>query len=146
MIPRGRKVVDAAGAAAMGGMSLQTFRNKRIAAQPAFPQPVNPGRRTALYDAEQVAAYWSGDPMPVLPKGEHETDLLDDLDIAAVRGVKYATVRKERAEGRLVGWVEVCGVLHMPRRELNRQLAERPGRGVGGGRPRKNPPPRPEQT
>lgn len=139
MIPRGRKVIDAAGAAAVVGMNYKTFRNQ-LAGLPGFPGPVNPGRRKPLFDAEQVEAWRDERPVPALPEGEHDSDLLDEHDVAAVRGVQYATVRSERHTGRLTGWIDVCGVMHMPRGALAEQLAARPGRGVGGGRPRKDAP------
>lgn len=135
MIPRGRAVVDSAGAAEMLGMARQTFQNRRVASQPGFPVPVNPGRRKPLYDVVQVRAYRDGRPLPELPAGEHEDDLLDDHDIAAVRGVEPMTVTKERNVGRLTGFTSVCGVPHLRRRALIEQLRKRAGRGVGGGRP-----------
>lgn len=136
MIPRGRPVVDAAGAAELLGMSAKTFRN-RLGTLTGFPAPVNPGRRKALYDLEQVVAYRDGRALPELPAGEHDDDLLDDKDAAAVLGVEYATVRKDRDVGRLPGFAEVLGVPHIRRADLARVREQmRPGRGVGGGRPR----------
>lgn len=137
MIPRGRAVVDAAGAARLLGIAYQTFRNRGVAHAPGFPAPVNPGRRKLLYDRAQVEAYRDRRPLPELPEAGHPDDLLDDHDVAAVRGVTPATVTKERQARRLIGFRDVCGVPHLRRGALDEQLAERPGRGVGGGRPRR---------
>jgi hypothetical protein len=136
MIPRGRPVVDAAGAAEMLGVSYKAFRNT-VGQAEGFPPPVNPGRRKLLYDLEQVKAYRDGQPLPELPAGEHPDDLLDEHDAAQLLGVEYATVRKDRNLGRLPEHVVVCGLVHWPRRVLERVPEQRPGRGVGGGRPRK---------
>ncbi|WP_141576144.1 AlpA family transcriptional regulator [Actinomadura sp. WMMA1423] len=137
MIPQGRAVVDAAGAAQLLGMAYQTFRNQGVTGEPGFPAPVNRGRRKLLYDRAQVEAYSDGRPLPPLPEPGHPDDLLDERDIADARGVAHPTVTKERHTGRLVDFVEVCGVPHLRRGALEEQLRERPGRGVGGGRPRK---------
>lgn len=136
MIRRGRPVVDAAGAAALLGMTYKTFRNNGTAHEPGFPDPVNPGRRKLLYDEQQVRAYAAGQPLPELPAGEHPEDLLDEHEAGEVLGVTYATVRKDRHVGRLPAHETVCGVVHWPRAELERVPEMRPGRGVGGGRPR----------
>ncbi|MCP9947259.1 hypothetical protein LUX33_01445 [Actinomadura madurae] len=135
VIPASRDAVDAAAAAELLGMAYQTFRNRGVAHEPGFPAPLNPGRRKLLYDRAQVVAYREGQPLPKLPEAEHADDLLDDHDVAAVRGVSPATVTKERHVGRLDGFVEVYGVPHLRRGALAGQLRERPGRGVGGGRP-----------
>lgn len=138
MIPAGRTAVDAAGAAEVLGMAYQTFRNRGVARAPGFPAPLNPGRRKLLYDRAQVAAYRDGRALPELPGPGDADDLLDDRDIAELRGVAVSTVVKERHVGRLTGFVEVCGVPHLRRGDLEAQLQARPGRGVGGGRPRKS--------
>lgn len=138
MIPRGRPVVDGAGAAAVLGISAKTFLNKAINQDPAFPRPLNPGRRKFLYDQAQVEAYRDERPLPALPEGEDDSDLLDEHDAAELLGVAYATVRKDRSVGRMPEPVIVCGLVYYPRGELKRVPAEmRPGRGFGGGRPRK---------
>jgi hypothetical protein len=137
MIPRGRPVVDAAGAAAILGMAYKTFRNTSAAHQPGFPDPVNPGRRKALYDEAQVRAYAARAQPPDLPAGDHPRDLLDEQDAAELLGVAYATVRKDRQIGRLPEPVIVCGLAHWPRATLQQvPTTMRPGRGVGGGRPK----------
>jgi hypothetical protein len=137
VIPRGRPVVDAAAAAELLGVGVKTFRN-RIAPAAESPEPVNPGRRKLLYDVAQMEAYRDGRPIPELPAGAAPGDLLDEHDAAELLGVEYATVRKDRNLGRLPEHVEVCGLAHWPRRVLERVPDERPGRGVGGGRPRKS--------
>lgn len=139
MIPAGRTAVDAEGAAEILGMSYKTFRNRGAAGEYGL-QPFNPGRRKLLYDRAQVEAARDGRELPVWPVGtrEHPDDLLDEHDVAAVLGVTYATVRKDRNVGRLPGWEDVCGVPHIRRSVLAKVVAARPGRGVGGGRPRKD--------
>lgn len=137
MIPRSRPVVDGAGAALLLGIGYKTFRNTRVVTDPAFPPALNPGRRKLLYDEAQVRAYAAEETLPELPEGEHPDDLLDDHETAAALGVAYATVRKDRDVGRLPAHVDVLGVPHYRRADLERVPAEmRPGRGVGGGRPR----------
>lgn len=137
MIPQGRAAVDAAGAAQLLGIAYQTFRNQGVTGEPGFPAPLNQGRRKLLYDRAQVEAFRDERPLPPLPAPGHEDDLLDERDIADARGVAHTTVTKERHTERLVGFVEVCGVPHLRRGSLEEQLRERPGRGVGGGRPRR---------
>lgn len=137
MIPRGRPVVDAAGAAELLGITYGTFRNRGVAGDPDFPRPLNPGRRKLLYDRAQVEAYRDGKPLPALPEGEHPTDLLDEHEAAALLGVAYATVRKDRNVGRLPDVQMVCGLAYWPRAVLERVPETRLGRGAGGGRPRK---------
>lgn len=138
MIPHGRPVVDAEGAAKICGMAYKTFRNKGVTGDPEFPAPVNPGRRKLLYDLEQVQAYADDRPLPELPQGERPEDLLDEHDAAEVLGVTYDTVRKDRDVGRMPEHVMVFGLVHWPRRVLARVPEQmRPGRGVGGGQPRK---------
>jgi predicted DNA-binding transcriptional regulator AlpA len=140
VIPRGRPVVDAVEAAQLLGKSVKTFRNA-ISGSHGFPAPVNPGRRKLLYDREQVQAYRDMRPLPELPPAGHDDDLLDEHDTAQLLGVKDATVRKDRDVGRLPEPVKVGGVVHWRRSVIAAVPASRPGRGVGGGRPRKNPTP-----
>jgi predicted DNA-binding transcriptional regulator AlpA len=137
VIPRGRPVVDAVGAAQLLGRSVRTFGNT-ISGSHGFPAPVNPGRRKLLYDVEQVEAYRDMRPLPELPPGGHDDDLLDEHDVAQLLGVKDATVRKDRDVGRLPEPDKVCGIYHWRRSVIAAVPASRPGRGVGGGRPRKN--------
>ncbi|WP_146607418.1 hypothetical protein [Spongiactinospora gelatinilytica] len=139
MIPNGRDVVDGRGAAEILGISYKTWSNKGGAK--AFGlRPLNEGRRTLLYDRAQVEAVRDGRELPVWPQGtrEHPGDLLDEQDAADVLGVTYGALRHDRAVGRLPGWVDVCGVAHIKRATLDRVIAARPGRGVGGGRPRRS--------
>jgi hypothetical protein len=122
----------------MLGISYKTWRNKGGGAAYGL-QPLNPGRKTLLYDRAQVEAIRDGHELPAWPQDarEHAADLLDEHDAAAHLGVTYDTVRHDRAVGRLPGWTDVCGVAHIRRSVLDRVIAARPGRGVGGGRPRK---------
>lgn len=140
MIPHGRTAIDAAEAAAILGISVQTWHNTRRPDELGL-RPFNPGRRKLLYDRAQVEAARGGHPLPTWPvgTGEHPDDLLDEHDAAEALGVTYATVRKDRQVGRLPGWVEVCGVPHIKRSTLRLVVESRPGRGRGGGRPRKGP-------
>ncbi|MEU9019201.1 hypothetical protein [Actinomadura sp. NPDC048394] len=118
MIPRKRPVVDAAGAASMLGMAYQTFRTKGVAHEPGFPAPVNPGRRKLLYDRQQVEAFRDGQPLPELPAPGHPDDLLDEKEAAQELGLAYATVRKDRNDGRMPPHIELCGLPHWPRHVL----------------------------
>lgn len=131
MIPAGRDVVDAAGAAAILGMSPQTFRNKRIASSEGFPQAFNPTGRKRLYDRAQVEAYRDGRPLPTWPRGSHThpDDLLDGPEAAELLEIKYATLRHYLHEGRLPV-VDVCGVPHIRRGDLEARRANpgKPGR------------------
>lgn len=137
MIPRGRPVVDSAGAAAILGVSYKTWRNKGGGKAYGL-RPLNPGRRKLLYDRATVEAVRDGRAAPTWPDVPHPDDLLDEQDVAAALGITYAAVRHDRTVAdRLPGWVEVCGVAHIKRATLEQVIAARPGRGVGGGRPRK---------
>jgi hypothetical protein len=139
MIPRGRPAIDAARFAALLGMAYKTWHTQGVAHSEGAPRPVNPGRRKLLYDLAQAEAFRDGTPLPPLPQGEDPSDLLDEREAAELLGVSYETVRKDRRIGRLPESVEVCGVHHFRRGDLQRVPAEmRPGRGVGGGRPRRS--------
>ncbi|MBB2909306.1 hypothetical protein FHS43_000552 [Streptosporangium becharense] len=138
MIPHGREAIDAKGVAEALGMAYKTFRNKGGAEHFGL-QPFVPGRRKPLYDRAQVEAVRDGRVLPTWSIGtrQHPDDLLDEQDVAEALGITYAAVRKDRSAGRLPGWVDVCGVAHIKRAALRLVIASRPGRGVGGGRPRK---------
>lgn len=131
MIPAGRRPVDAAGAADIMGMAYQTFRNKRIAAEPGAPQPFNPRSRKLLYDAAQWEAYRDGRELPTWPAGmhAHPDDLLDGPEAAEYLEVDYGTLRRYQHEKRLTP-VDVCGVPHFRRHALDarRDNPGRPGR------------------
>jgi hypothetical protein len=132
MIPAGRDAIDGAGAAAILGMSAQTFRNKRIARSEGFPQPFNPGARKPLYDRAQVEAYRDGRQLPAWPIGRHHPDdLLDGPEAAELLEVEYATLRHYLHEGRLPV-VDVYGVPHIRRGDLEERRTNpgRPGRPV----------------
>ncbi|WP_143020339.1 hypothetical protein [Sinosporangium album] len=138
MIPHGSDAVDGRGAAEILGISYKTWRNKGGGAAYGLA-PLNPGRKTLLYDRTHVEAARDGQQPQAPPQGsdKHPADLLDEQDAAAELSVKYATIRHDRAAGRLPGWTDVCGVAHIKRATLDRVIAARPGQGVGGGRPRK---------
>ncbi|MGW0805932.1 hypothetical protein [Nonomuraea sp. NPDC002799] len=137
MIPHGRGAVDSRGAAEMLGVSYKTWLNNGAAAYGL--RPFAPERKTLLYDRAQVEAVRDGRELPASPADTHKHpgDLLDERDVAEELAVTYETVRKDRKIGRLPGWVDVCGVPHIKRSTLASVIAARPGRGVGGGRPRK---------
>ncbi|WP_214110474.1 hypothetical protein [Acrocarpospora catenulata] len=107
-------------------------------------QPLNPGRKTLLFDRAHVEAVAAGrtPPATTATADPHPADLLDEQDAAEELGVTYATVRHDRAVVRPPGWMEVCGVALIKRATLARVIATRPGRGVSGGRPRKSSRPR----
>lgn len=138
MIPAGRDAVNGQAAAEILGKSYKTWRNQGLATKLGL-RPFNPGRRTLLFDRAQVEAARDGRDLPVWPIGtrQHPDDLLDEQDAAEHLGVTYTTVRVDRAAGRLPGWTDVGGVAHIRRATLDLAIAARPGRGVGGGRPRK---------
>ncbi|GAA4102884.1 hypothetical protein [Nonomuraea soli] len=137
MIPRDTHAVDAQAACQILGISYKSWHNTGGATRFELT-PLNPGRRKPLYDQRQVEAARDHRAIPPLPsRPPHPDDLLDDLDIAEILAVQYVTVRKDRADGRLTGWIQVCGVHHLTRAKLASQIAARPGKGVGGGRPRK---------
>ncbi|MDH2425762.1 hypothetical protein [Sphaerisporangium sp. TRM90804] len=140
MIPHGRDAVTGRQAAQILGKAYSTWRNAKVAGRYGL-RPLNPGRKTALYDRAQVEAARDGRPLPVWPIGRpHPEDLLDEQDTAEYLGVEYSTVRHDRMVGRLPGWSEVGGVAHIRRAALDLVIAARPGRGAGGGRPRKSHP------
>ncbi|PZG08913.1 hypothetical protein C1J01_38370 [Nonomuraea aridisoli] len=133
--------MDAQGACAILGISYKTWSNKGGASAYGLT-PFAPGRRKPLFDRAQVEAVRDGSPIPSRGTGEpHPDDLLDEQDVADELGVAYATVRKDHSTGRLSGWTDVCGQAHIRRATLTEIIAARPGRGVGGGRPRKHPHP-----
>ncbi len=138
MIPHDREAIDAEGVAELLGISYKTLRN-RGGPEEFGLRAFEPGRRKKLYDRAQAEAAAADRPLPAWRIGtaEHPDDLLDEQDAAALLGVEYSTVRKDRSNGRLPGWIQVCGVAHIKRATLQLAIAVRPGRGVGGGRPRK---------
>ena len=132
MIPAGHDAVDGPGAAAILGMAPSTFRNKRVAGRPDFPAPFKPGARKPLYDRAQVEAYRDGRQLPAVPFGHrHPDDLLDGPEAAELLGVEYGTLRHYVAEERLAA-VDVCGVPHYRRGDLD---ARRANPGTPGPRP-----------
>ncbi|NUT10387.1 MAG: hypothetical protein HOQ38_07900 [Nonomuraea sp.] len=140
MIPHGCQAVDAKAACEILGISYKTWHNTGGESRYGLT-PLNPGRRKPLYERTHVEAARDAQPIPSAePQPPHPDDLLDDLDIAETLGVAYATIRKDRADGRLTGWTQVYGVHHLTRAALGDQIAARPGKGVGGGRPRKTTP------
>lgn len=143
MIPHGTRTVDAQAACDILGITYKTWHNTGGASRFGLT-PLNPGRRKPLYDLDQVEAARDGRDIPPLPdQAPHPRDLLDEFDIAQELKVEYVTVRKDRNDGRLTGWTQIYGLHHLSRADLSAQVAARPGKGVGGGRPRKTPPSHP---
>lgn len=138
MIPHGRDAVNGEAAAEILGVSYKTWRNRKLAAELGL-RPFNEGRKPLLFDRAQVESARDGRELPTWPvgTGQHPDDLLDEHDVAAALGVETSSVRHDRSVGRLPGWFKVQGVLHIRRATLDVVIASRPGRGVGGGRPRK---------
>lgn len=67
-------------------------------------------------------------------------DLLDSSAVAELIGVKPATIRTYRHRGDMPPPDRTIGRTPVWLRDtIDRWLAERPGQGVGGGRPRKSP-------
>ncbi|MFB6808895.1 DUF6292 family protein [Streptomyces sp. NPDC056387] len=136
---RGR-VQSVAGLAQALGVSVGTLRNNRPYAASGFPDPVSsPRAQTLLWDEEQTAAYFAGEPVPALPAGEDDEDLLDRHEAAHELNVgvsAWNTYKRDPAVAEHL--VVVAGVEHWPRGAVRRFRDSRPGRGVrhGSGRPR----------
>ncbi|MFI6007067.1 DUF6292 family protein [Streptomyces sp. NPDC051366] len=141
MIRAGRReqVQSVAGLAQALGVSVGTLRNNRPYAAAGFPDPVSsPRAQTLLWDGEQTAAYFAGEPMPALPAGEDDEDLLDRHEAAQELNVgvsAWNTYKHDPAVAEHL--VVVAGVEHWPRAAVHRFRDSRPGRGVrhGSGRP-----------
>ncbi|MFG3384362.1 hypothetical protein [Streptomyces sp. NPDC047999] len=142
MIPAGRLhlVRTLADVAAHQGIAVQTLLNSGRHKTEGFPEPLNAGR-TRLYDGEQLDAYFAGRPVPPLPGGDNDGDLLDRQEAAALRGMtpqQWDTRKKDPAVGQHL--VVVGGVEHWPRAVVRdhtptprTRTAPTPGR--AGGRP-----------
>ncbi|MEU7222311.1 helix-turn-helix domain-containing protein [Streptomyces chrestomyceticus] len=105
MIPEGRAVKSEAEIAAEQGMALTTWRRNEAPAFRRALKPVNGSERLKLYDVAQVAAYYTGQPIPPAPTEEtatpHPDDQLTDREAAALLGIDASTVRGYAAEGYL---------------------------------------------
>ena len=142
MIRAGRQhlVRTLADLAAQQGVGIDHYTRLKPYSAEGFPAPVSSeGSRTRLYDGEQVDAYLLGKPVPPLPDGEDDDDLLDRRECAALLGVapnSWDIYKKDPAlaEAR----TEAGGVDHWPRRAVQAFQDSRPGRDAAaarGGRP-----------
>ncbi|MFH8993153.1 DUF6292 family protein [Streptomyces sp. NPDC017940] len=139
MIRAGRKhlvrTLDEIATAA--GVTARTYRNQRRHKRPGHPAPISsPGARVLLYDAEQIAAYQAGSPIPSLPENDSPDDLLDHQEAADLVDVAPRSWETYKADPFLrENAVPVKGVVHHPRRTITAWMESRPGSGTGGGRP-----------
>jgi len=138
MIRAGRqdKVLTVAGLAKQLGLSERKVRNDRPYAAPEHPAPISsPAAQTLLWDSEQTAAFYAGEPVPQLPP-ESSQDLLDRHEAAAEAGVAVNTWNAHKRDPAMAArMVLVAGVEHWPREAV---LAFRQSRSTRepGGRPR----------
>ncbi|MFJ4873254.1 DUF6292 family protein [Streptomyces sp. NPDC088757] len=139
MIRAGRadKVRTLTDLAAQRGLSIRRYQELKPYKAQGFPAPVSSdGAKTLLFDGDQVDAYLAGGPVPALPGTDHDEDLLDRRECAALAGVRPESWNSYRA--RLAGHLAVVGgVEHWPRGAvlaLRRAQASRP---AAGGRPKR---------
>ncbi|MFD3728860.1 hypothetical protein [Streptomyces sp. NPDC058671] len=139
MIRAGRadKVRTLTDLAAQRGLSVRRYQELKPYKAQGFPAPISSdGAKTLLFDGDQVDAYLAGDPVPALPGTDHDEDLLDRRECAALAGVRPESWHGYRA--RLVEHRAVVGgVEHWPRGTvlaLRRAQASRP---PAGGRPKR---------
>lgn len=143
MIRAGRQhlVRTLADLAAQRGVGIDRYTRLKPYEAEGFPAPVSSqGSRTRLYDGEQVDAYLLGKPVPPLPTGEDDEDLLDRRECAALLGVVPNSwdIYKRKDPALAEARIEAGGVDHWPRRAVKTFQASRPGRGaaaIRGGRP-----------
>lgn len=112
VIPAGRTPIGEADAAALMGISLDTFRRRKLWA--TLPPTLSRDKaRVRLWDLDQVRAHLAGEPVPELPAEDQPLDL---LDIEAAREVlpedrrptaptwrSYLSIGTGPAEDRLIG-------------------------------------------
>ncbi|MEW2374434.1 DNA-binding protein [Streptomyces sp. NPDC006656] len=109
MIPQGRPALTLDDVAARAGVSPSTWRRLHHAAFTAAVQPLPGSARPLLYDAAQVDAHLTGQPVPPLPHEPHPGDLLTDAEVAAVTGLSASTVRADAVSGLLDPGIERHG-------------------------------------
>ncbi|WP_329274015.1 hypothetical protein [Streptomyces sp. NBC_00691] len=139
MIRAGRadKVRTLTDLAAQRGLSVRRYQELKPYKDKGFPAPISSdGAKTLLFDGDQVDAHLAGDPVPDLPGTDHDEDLLDRRECAALAGVRTESWNSYRA--RLAEHLAVVGgVEHWPRGAvlaLRRTQASRP---AAGGRPKR---------
>ncbi|MET9097186.1 DUF6292 family protein [Streptomyces cyaneofuscatus] len=144
MIRAGRQhlVRTLADLAAQRGVGIDRYNRLKPYEAEGFPAPVSSaGSRPRLYDGEQVDAYLLGKPVPPLPEpeAEHDGDLLDRRECAALLGVSPRTWDVYKNDPALTEpRIEAGGVEHWPRHAVKTFQAGRPGReasATAGGRP-----------
>ncbi|MEU5150054.1 hypothetical protein AB0G42_23095 [Streptomyces yangpuensis] len=122
------------------GKKLTTIRNQKPYAAEGHPAPISsPDARNQLWDAEQTAAYYAGQPIPELPQADDEEDLLDRHEAAELLGIAPVTWNTYKKDPALAAGVVLVpagpkGTEHWPRRLVLAYKDSRPGRGAGGGR------------
>ncbi|MFI8201015.1 DUF6292 family protein [Streptomyces sp. NPDC085942] len=127
--------------AAQQGVGIDQYTRLKPYQAPGFPAPVSSqGARTQLYDGAQVDAYLQGKPVPELPAGEDDGDLLDRRECAAQIGVSPRSWDVYKRDPALqAARVEAGGVEHWPRGVVRAFQESRPGRDASasrGGRPK----------
>ncbi|MFJ8133361.1 DUF6292 family protein [Streptomyces hydrogenans] len=110
-------VQSSADLAAAMGISLGTYRNRKPHAAEGFPAPISSdGARVTLWDREQTAAHLAGQPVPDLPHENHEGDLLDRSEAAALLGVTAKTWDTYKTDPSITPHLtKIKGVEHCPR-------------------------------
>ncbi|MGP4112331.1 hypothetical protein ACTWP5_15640 [Streptomyces sp. 4N509B] len=140
MIPAGRTPADSTRAARLLGISLSTFRNRR-AWQTLPPTLSRPGARQRIWDEEQLLAAVEGRPVLAIAAQPHPRDLLDAEEARQTIPEQQRPTRQTWASYLSNGTgprpdQSVFGVPHFYRETIPAWLASRPGRGIGGGRPK----------
>jgi hypothetical protein len=151
MIRAGRDVVDTYGIAELRGEDYYHVTNARPRPwdQPGWPAPVNPentrkagtigrgGGRKRLWDRAQVEAFLAGKPVPAINAADHDEDLLDVIELAAVLGLPPKQVNELLRQGRLDGPdATPCGVKHWTRGHARTMQPAPPEWSQEDGRPR----------
>ncbi|MFD9339935.1 hypothetical protein ACFWBF_37020 [Streptomyces sp. NPDC060028] len=103
--------------AAVLEMTWATFDRTKPHTAVGFPPLVSSqGALVLLWDLEQAVAYREGRPLPVIPPGEDDADLLDRREASALLGVKPRSIDSYKTDPRLADHVVVVGgVEHWPR-------------------------------
>ncbi|MFD9850514.1 DNA-binding protein [Streptomyces parvus] len=71
--------------------------------------PLPGSKRPLLYDAAQVDAHLSGEPVPALPTEPDPSDLLTDAEAGAIAGVTASTIRADATTGLIAPGRELYG-------------------------------------
>ncbi|MGW7433324.1 DUF6292 family protein [Streptomyces sp. NPDC054861] len=139
MIRAGRRdlVRTLADLAGQRGVKLASYMTAKPYKAPGFPAPISSaGSRILLFDAEQVDAHLAGEPVPALPPEDHDDDLLDRRECAALFAISPRTWDTYKNAPELTGHVMVVGgVEHWPRGVI-RAFAARPKKPAAAGRPK----------